>query len=123
LRIIGIEKTYYFLPFGLKSKKDVNAVKEVYLEVPDNELICLLGHNGAGKSTLFNMLTGILSSTGGEAKIFGYDISSEQEDIRMIMGVVPQFDILWKDLTASEHMLIFSLIKGVPKNEIATQSD
>lgn len=102
----------------MKSKKDVNAVKGVYLEVPDKELLCLLGHNGAGKSTLFNMLTGILSSTGGEAKIFGYDISTQQDEIRMIMGVVPQFDILWGDLTASEHMKIFSLIKGVPKNEI-----
>lgn len=62
------------MPFGWKSKKDVHAVRGIYLEVPDKELLCLLGHNGAGKSTLFNMLTGIISQTGGTAKIFGYDV-------------------------------------------------
>jgi ATP-binding cassette, subfamily A (ABC1), member 5 len=74
LRILNIQKTYNHLPFGWKSKKDVHAVRGVYLEVPDKELLCLLGHNGAGKSTLFNMLTGIVAPSSGNAKICGYDI-------------------------------------------------
>ena len=71
LRIIGIKKTYRHLPFGWKSKKDVRAVRGIYLEVPNKELLCLLGHNGAGKSTTFNILTGCLKATGGQAKICG----------------------------------------------------
>jgi ABC-2 type transport system ATP-binding protein len=67
----------------------VRAVKGVYLEVPNKELLCLLGHNGAGKSTLFGILTGCLNATGGSAKIFGFDIETDQEQIRYIMGVVP----------------------------------
>jgi len=59
------------LPFGLKSKKDVHAIKGVHLEIAKNELLCLLGHNGAGKSTLFNMMTGIIAPTSGQAKICG----------------------------------------------------
>ena len=58
----------------MKSKKDLHAVKGIYLDVPDKQLLCLLGHNGAGKSTLFNMLTGILNPTAGDASIFGYDV-------------------------------------------------
>ena len=82
MRVIGIKKTYFKKPFGWKSKKDVHAVRGVHLEVPDKELLCLLGHNGAGKSTLFGMLTGVLNPTEGTAKICGFDITSEQEEIR-----------------------------------------
>lgn len=60
LRVIGLRKTYFMKSFGRKSANDVHAVRGVHLEVPDRELLCLLGHNGAGKSTLFNMLTGVL---------------------------------------------------------------
>ena len=76
LRILNIKKTYNKLPFGWTSKNDVHAVKGVFLEVPDKELLCLLGHNGAGKSTLFNMLTGIINPSGGTAKICGFDINT-----------------------------------------------
>jgi len=114
IRIVGIQKVYFRLPFGIKSSRDVHAVKGVFMNIDKNELLCLLGHNGAGKSTLFNMLTGILGPTEGYAKICGLDIRSEQEQIRRIIGVVPQFDILWDQLTAMEHMRMFSKIKGVP---------
>lgn len=63
LRIIGLRKTYFKKAFDRPSKDDVHAVRGVYLEVPDRELLCLLGHNGAGKSTLFSMLTGVLKPT------------------------------------------------------------
>lgn len=118
LRIIGIKKTYNHLPFGWKSKKDVKAVRGVFLEVPNKELLCLLGHNGAGKSTTFSIMTGVLSATEGHGKICGYDIETQQEEIRFIMGVVPQFDILWGELTAGEHMRMFCKIKGIPDDEI-----
>lgn len=39
------------------------------------------------------------------------------------MGVVPQFDILWAELTAAEHMMIFSKIKGVPDEDIDEMTD
>jgi ABC-type multidrug transport system ATPase subunit len=61
----------------------------LYLDIPNKELLCLLGHNGAGKSTTFSMLTGCLNASGGHAKIFGYDIETQQDKIRYIMGVVP----------------------------------
>lgn len=77
LRVLALEKTYYKKSCGGKSKDDVHAVRGIFLEVPRNELLCLLGHNGAGKSTLFNMLTGMLEPSAGYAKIAGYDIRTQ----------------------------------------------
>jgi ATP-binding cassette subfamily A (ABC1) protein 5 len=118
LLISGIKKTYQFYPFGINSKKDVKAVNGIYLHVPKNELLCLLGHNGAGKSTLFNIMSGLIGQTEGQAKIYGYDITDEQDQIRKILGIVPQFDALWDFLTAKEHMIMFCKIKGVPSKFI-----
>ena len=114
LRIVGLKKTYHRFPFGISSKKDVHALKGVDLEISENELLTILGHNGAGKSTLLGVLTGILAPTEGTAKIAGLDINEDIEDIREIIGVVPQFDILWDNLTAEEHMKMFCKIKGIP---------
>ena len=49
-------------------------MQDVSLNIYPGEITAILGHNGAGKSTLFNMLTGMTSSSGGSATIFGYDI-------------------------------------------------
>jgi len=89
VRIIEIQKTYTYLPFGISSPKDVHAVKGISMNIQKNELLCLLGHNGAGKSTLFNMLTGILAPSDGFARICGYDIRTDQEEIRKLIGIVP----------------------------------
>lgn len=123
LRIVGIQKIYRKWPFGIKSTKDVHAVRGIHLDVPKGELLGLLGHNGAGKSTLFNMLTGIIGPSIGYAKISGHDIRLDQNAIRKIMGVVPQFDILWDQMTAIEHMRMFSKIKGVIRDEIEDRSN
>jgi ABC-type multidrug transport system ATPase subunit len=123
LRVIGLRKTYFKKSFGRKSAGDVHAVRGIYLEIPDRELLCLLGHNGAGKSTTFSMLTGVTDPTEGTAKIFGFDIRTQIEEIRLIMGVVPQFDILWGELTAAEHMTMFSMIKGVHPEDIEEMTD
>jgi ABC-type multidrug transport system ATPase subunit len=115
---VDLSKTFHKFSFGGDRSKDVHAVKSVYLEVPKNELLCLLGHNGAGKSTLFNMLTGMIGPTHGYAKIAGLDIRTQLDAIRKVMGVVPQFDILWDQLTAMEHMRMFSKIKGVAPEDL-----
>ena len=89
IRIIDLQKVYSKYPFGMKSKKDVFAVKGVTMEIPQNELLCLLGHNGAGKSTMFNMLTGIISYSAGNVKICNIDIAENIERARKYIGVVP----------------------------------
>lgn len=88
------------------------------MDMPEKELLCILGHNGAGKSTMIGVLTGVLAPSSGTATLGGFDIIQEIDEVRQIIGVVPQFDILWEELTAEEHMIMFCKIKGVPNDQI-----
>lgn len=78
-------------------------------------MFCLLGPNGAGKSTTINCLTGQLPLSGGEAIIHGQQLHAPGgiDRIRAVMGVCPQFDVLWGLLTGLEHMRLYAGIKGV----------
>ena len=81
LRISRLSKTYNKYPFGIKSLKDFEALKDVYLEVDDGELLGVLGHNGAGKSTMIGVLTGIFEPTAGTAEILNYDIRTNMDSV------------------------------------------
>lgn len=60
----------------------------------------------------------------GNAHFYGLSITEDLDTIRNILGVCPQHDVLWGDLTANEHMKLFGHLKGIPvekmKEEIAT---
>lgn len=123
IRVMNLSKTYRRLPFGLKSKHDVTALRNVFLEVESGELLAILGHNGAGKSTLINILTGILTASEGTAHICGLSIHRDMDEIRNLMGVCPQFDVLWDELTAYEHLRMYSMIKEMPEDLINKEID
>jgi ATP-binding cassette subfamily A (ABC1) protein 3 len=67
------------------------------------------------------MLTGLFTPTSGDAIIFGSSIIDGMEDIRRVMGVCPQHDILWDQLTGREHLEMFAAFKGMKKNEIGAE--
>ena len=94
------------------------AVENLDLTMYEGQIFALLGHNGAGKSTSISMLSGLIAPSSGSATIYGMDISSELADIRKQMGVCPQHDVLWPDLTVNEHLQYFAGIKGVPRKEV-----
>ncbi|KAJ3297347.1 hypothetical protein HDU79_003962 [Rhizoclosmatium sp. JEL0117] len=73
----------------------------------------LLGPNGAGKTTLISILTGLYESSGGVARLAGYDIKTQTSLVYNSIGVCPQFDILWEDLTVEEHLYFYARLKGV----------
>ena len=79
-----------------------------------DQIFCLLGHNGAGKTSTFQMLTGLQVFTEGQGRVFGKDIREEMTEIRQFMGVCPQHNILFDDLTVQEHLELFATFKGVP---------
>merc|ERR1711968_387757 len=99
--------------FGPRAKR-FRAVKEVSYRVKQNSLFCLLGPNGAGKTTTINMLTGLHPQTAGHAFVDGLSVKSQMPAIRKKMGVCPQHDILWEDLTGRERIELFAGIKNVP---------
>jgi ABC-type multidrug transport system ATPase subunit len=92
---------------------DVVAVDDLSLTVRPNEILALLGHNGAGKTTTISVLTGLGAASAGLAEIAGVDVSEDPHAAQGFMGVCPQHDILWPQLTARETLRLFASIKGL----------
>eukprot|EP00033_Pygsuia_biforma_P000094 GCRY01000120.1.p1 GENE.GCRY01000120.1~~GCRY01000120.1.p1 ORF type:complete len:872 (-),score=243.68 GCRY01000120.1:68-2683(-) len=97
------------------------AVKQTKFSIPKKTVCAYLGHNGCGKTTTINMLTGLFSPTAGDATIFGYSINSQMTQIRRLMGVCPQHDILFNQLTAREHLHLFGSLKNISEEDLAEE--
>lgn len=102
--------------------QSLKAVDDVSFSVKQNTAFALLGHNGAGKSTLFNMLITALSPTKGDAFVYGLSVREDQDAVRKLLGVCPQFDIFWDMLTGAEHIEVFAALKGLGKAERAREA-
>jgi ABC-type Na+ transport system ATPase subunit NatA len=89
------------------------AVNRVFYGMHYGQLTAILGHNGSGKSTTFNMLTGLMNVSDGDAEIFGRSVRGDMAELHASMGVCPQHDVLWDQLTAREHLELFARIKGL----------
>uniref|UniRef100_A0A7M4FXT8 ATP-binding cassette sub-family A member 2 n=1 Tax=Crocodylus porosus TaxID=8502 RepID=A0A7M4FXT8_CROPO len=99
-----------------KSRKigRILAVDRLCVGVRPGECFGLLGVNGAGKTTTFKMLTGDESTTGGEAFINGHSILKELLQVQQSLGYCPQFDALFDELTAQEHLELYTRLRGIP---------
>lgn len=110
IKIKDLEKVY---PTGQR------AVNGISFGVEKGEIFGLLGPNGAGKSTTFNIITQLISRSGGEVELGGRSIDSEDKfSIYKDCGVCPQFDALWDLLTVKEHLIIFGKVKGLSGIEL-----
>uniref|UniRef100_A0A665TKW0 ATP-binding cassette sub-family A member 2 n=1 Tax=Echeneis naucrates TaxID=173247 RepID=A0A665TKW0_ECHNA len=109
LKIENLTKVY-------KSRKmgRILAVDRLCLGVRPGECFGLLGVNGAGKTTTFKMLTGDECTTGGEAFINGNSILKDLLHVQQSIGYCPQFDALFDDLTAREHLELYTRLRGIP---------
>ena len=77
--------------------------------------------SGAGKTTTISMLTGLISATSGDATMYGKSIRDSMLDLRQSMGVCPQHNVLWDELTVEEHLVYFAGIKGVDADKVANE--
>lgn len=101
----------------VKSFGNFHAVRGNWFRIETGKLFALLGPNGAGKTTTINCLTGVLPVTAGNAVVYGQNVvGGGMATIRSQMGVCPQFDMLWGELTGREHLRIFAGIKGLPRH-------
>uniref|UniRef100_A0A8D1EMA3 ABC transporter domain-containing protein n=1 Tax=Sus scrofa TaxID=9823 RepID=A0A8D1EMA3_PIG len=111
--VAGIMIQHLYKEFTLQNTT-VLAVQDLTLNMYEGQITVLLGHNGAGKTTTLSILTGFYRPTSGKVYINGYDISKDMLQVRKSLGLCPQDDILFSDLTVSEHLYFYCVIKGVP---------
>lgn len=113
------EESYIQLKDVKKTYDDgKQALKGVTLNLYKNEIFALLGHNGAGKSTLINILTGLYESSGGSVEYGGENIFDDIDSFRKKVGICPQHDVLFEDITVKEHLELFSSFKGVTDSNL-----
>uniref|UniRef100_A0A8C0IGG8 ATP binding cassette subfamily A member 3 n=1 Tax=Bubo bubo TaxID=30461 RepID=A0A8C0IGG8_BUBBB len=93
------------------------AVKDLTVNMYEGQITVLLGHNGAGKTTTLSMLTGLHSPTSGQAYINGYEISQDMVLIRRSLGLCPQHDVLFDNMTVEEHLHFYAGLKGYPPSK------
>eukprot|EP00775_Hariotina_reticulata_P004500 gene4500-4753_t len=107
-----------------QQRRQFIAVADSWFGVAKGQLLCLLGPNGAGKTTTINCMTGALPSTGGDIRVMGRSllVPGGLEVAQAVMGVCPQFDVLWDELSGYEHMYIYGCIKGLRLSEVAQHS-
>lgn len=90
------------------------AVHGLTLDLYEDDISVLLGHNGAGKTTTMSMLTGMLPPSSGTAHVNGHSIRTDIGAVRGSVGLCPQHNILFDDLTVAEHIEFYARLKGVP---------
>ncbi len=96
---------------------EFTAVDGISFEVRHGEIFGFLGPNGAGKSTTIRMLTTLLTPTAGTARINGYDLKTQEREVRLSIGVIPQAMTSDLELTAWENMEIHAKFFSLPKGE------
>lgn len=97
---------------------DFIATNEITFEVKQGEIFGFLGANGAGKTTAMRMLCGLSIPTSGEAKVAGFDVYKQTEEIKKNIGYMSQKFSLYEDLTILENIRFFGGIYGLSNAEL-----
>ncbi|WP_131740121.1 ATP-binding cassette domain-containing protein [Actinomadura roseirufa] len=99
----------------IKRFGEVEAVRGIAFAVRPGEIFGFLGPNGAGKSTTINMLCTLLRPSGGKARVAGYDIVTERDDVRRNIGLVFQDPTLDGYLSGEQNLRFHAELYGVPR--------
>ena len=119
----GITFVKNFMPISvqisnlIKKYGSLAALNDVSFAIEEGETFGLLGPNGAGKTTLIRILSTLIKPTSGNARVMGFDVVKEQNNVRKAIGVVPQAMTSDMDLTGYENMDIYGRFYDMPKKE------
>jgi ABC-2 type transport system ATP-binding protein len=98
--------------------KDVRAVDHISFDVAPGEIFGFLGPNGAGKTTTIKMLTGQLRPSAGSAKVAGWDIILDRDQLKPRIGVVFEHQNIYERLSGYDNLLFSTRLYGVDKERI-----
>jgi len=108
IRVEGISKRY-------PGQKEKLALDKISFNVPQGSLYGIIGPDGAGKTTLLRILSSVMLQSGGKASVLGFDTRRKAEEIRKLIGYMPQEFSQYPDLNLIENLNFFADIQGVSK--------
>lgn len=94
----------------------VRAVDRLNLTVEEGDIYGFVGPNGAGKTTTIRMFATLLRPTSGKAFVFGHDVEEEREEVRRIIGYVPDSFGVYDRIKVWEYLDFFASAYGIPKS-------
>ncbi len=97
------------------------ALDHIDIEIPDGQVVGLLGVNGAGKTTLLNILAGCLDPTEGCVAVNGHDLTADPIGVKSCLSYLPEVCPLYEELTVREFLIHICRLKGLEKAEIPDQ--
>ena len=100
-----------------KSYGSFEALKGIDLHVEEGDLFGFIGPNGAGKTTTIRILTTLLEPTSGEAFVAGHSVWEGKEQIRGVLGYMPDSFGVYRDMTVTEYLHFFAAAYGIPVKE------
>ncbi|MGC9108089.1 MAG: ATP-binding cassette domain-containing protein, partial [Infirmifilum sp.] len=104
--------------------KVVEALRGVSFTARKGEVFGILGPNGAGKSTLVKILATLLLPDSGEARILGYDVVKERDEVRKRVGISMSVEKgFFYKLTARENLKYFGMLYGIEGPKLKTRVD
>ena len=106
-----------------KQFADIRAVNGLNLQIYKGELFGFLGPNGAGKTTTISMLCGLLDPSSGSARIAGFDVVRQPQQVKAHIGVCPQDVAVYKFLTGRENLELFGNLHGLSRAECRQRAD
>ncbi len=108
IRVEGISKRY-------PGQKEKLALDKISFNVPQGSLYGIIGPDGAGKTTLLRILSSVMLQSSGKASVLGFDTRRKAEEIRKLIGYMPQEFSQYPDLNLIENLNFFADIQGVSK--------
>ena len=105
-----------------KSYGDIQAVRDLSLDIFSGEVFGLLGPNGAGKTTTIKLMSGLLRPDSGEVILRGKPLTAEDVKTRGRIGICPQENVLWTKLTPVEQLIFLGNMYGMNQSLIQQRS-
>jgi len=99
------------------------AVNAVSFTAQNGEILGFLGPNGAGKSTTMRMLTGFLPPSAGTARVAGFDVIRQSDDVRRRIGYLPENPPLYPEMTVRSYLTFVARLKGLPRARVPGACD
>lgn len=103
--------------------KQTRAVNALDLAIQPGELFGLVGPDGAGKTTTMRLLAGLLDITEGSAEVAGFDLATDYEKVKPMIGYMAQEFSLYAELSVAENLAFFAELFDVPPEDLASRTE